>query len=217
MSYYTSLCDIYNIIDPRETPIHTEYMEEKIVYQGTILEMVERRFERDGKTIVHERARRTPGSRTLILSGDGQVLLSREHRFEIDDYDYHLPGGKVFDRLTDYNDFLATEPDKKTLVKSAKRGAVLELKEEMGLTVLEDDLEFAYLSPCGSTVDWDLYYFICRVKTTELGAQDLGSGENVEPVWLSTQEAYDIALDGTKMHEDRSAAFVLRSLAKILG
>ncbi len=192
-------------------------MQEKIVYQGKILEMVERHFERDGQTIVHERARRTPGSRTLVLSEDGKVLLSREHRFELDDYDYHLPGGKVFDKLTDYNTFLATKPDKTSLIETARDGAILELKEEMGLTATKDQLEFAYLSPCGSTVDWDLYYFICRVQTTELGDQDLGSGENVEPVWLSAQEAHDIALDGTKMHEDRSAAFVLRSLAKILG
>ena len=191
-------------------------MNEKIVYQGYVLEMVERHFERDGKSVVHERARRTPGSRTLVISDDNMVLFSREHRYELDGEDYHLPGGKVFDRLTDYNDYLATRPTKDSLITTARDGAVLELKEEVGLTVTPDMLEFCYLSPCGSTVDWDLYYFICRVPDTLLGEAALGSGESVKPEWHTVQEAYSIALDGTKMREDRSAAFVLRTLYPLL-
>lgn len=188
---------------------------ERIVFQGKILEVVERQFERDGKTVVHERVRRTPGSRTLVISADNRVLLSREHRYEVDGFDYHLPGGKVFDKLTEYNAFLKSKPDKKALIAAATQGAILELEEEIGLAVTESELEFAYLSPCGSTVDWDLYYFICRVPTTDLGEQNLGSGEHAIPEWHSIEDAYAIALDGTKMHEDRSAAFVLRTLTKL--
>jgi 8-oxo-dGTP pyrophosphatase MutT (NUDIX family) len=191
-------------------------VKEKIVYQGKIIELIERHFERDGKSIVHERARRSPGVRTLVLSADNHVLLTREKRYELDAEDYRLPGGKVFDRLDDYNEFLATHPDSTDMLPKAKAAAVLELKEETGLDIREADLEFVYVSPCGSTVDWDLFYFMARVPDTKLGKQLLGEGENIIPEWHNVADAKALALDDSKMSEDRSVAFILRVLERIL-
>jgi len=54
------------------------------------------------KEVVFETARRAPGVR-LIIVRDGQMLITREFRNELDDYDYRLPGGKVFDTLDEYS------------------------------------------------------------------------------------------------------------------
>ncbi len=42
-----------------------------------------------------ETAVRSPGVRLIIVK-DNQMLITKEFRGELDDYDYRLPGGKVF-------------------------------------------------------------------------------------------------------------------------
>lgn len=54
----------------------------------------------DKKTLF-EKARRAPGVRLIIVKED-KILLTREYRDEIKSFDYRLPGGKVFDKLSDY-------------------------------------------------------------------------------------------------------------------
>ncbi len=46
--------------------------------------------------------RRPPGIRALIVNNDNQILLSKEFRYELNDWDYRLSGGKVFESLNDY-------------------------------------------------------------------------------------------------------------------
>jgi hypothetical protein len=59
---------------------------ENIVYQGRILEIVQK--EVGGK--IFEIARRSPGVRLIILK-DESILLTKERRHEYNGYDYRLP------------------------------------------------------------------------------------------------------------------------------
>lgn len=183
---------------------------QKVVYQGKIIEVVE--FSPDGKR-TFEFARRAPGSRTIVVSSAGKILLTKEYRHEVGGYDYRLPGGKVFDKLTEYNTFLAKEPDEQAILAVAEEGARKELLEEVGLTV--QNLDFLYLSRCGATVEWDLYYFVVRVEDEGLSDQQLEEGEDISVEWLTSGQARKVALDGSKFGEDRSAAVLLRFLESL--
>lgn len=183
---------------------------QKVVYQGKIIEVVEEEVEIGGNMRTFEFARRAPGSRTIIASRTGKVLLSKEYRREANGYDYRLPGGKVFDTLTEYNDFLSQEPGEARMIEVAEEGARKELAEEVGIS--EAELEFLYLSKCGATVEWDLYYFVAHVADESLSEQQLEEGEDITVEWVSPSMAKSIALDGSKFSEDRSAAVLLRYL-----
>ncbi len=77
---------------------------ENILAAGKMLELVQFEVDIAGKKKTFETARRAPGVR-LIFERDGKILLSREYRREIASYDYRLPGGKVFDTLTEFKAF----------------------------------------------------------------------------------------------------------------
>lgn len=80
--------------------------QEKIVYQGKIIEVVQQTRKTGDTEKLFEFARRSPGTRLIVRSGD-KVLLTKEYRTETGNWDYRLPGGKVFDTLEEYNRFLA--------------------------------------------------------------------------------------------------------------
>ncbi len=181
---------------------------QNVVYQGRIIEVVEEQVDLGGNIRTFEFARRAPGSRTIVVSKTGRVLLSKEYRREANGYDYRLPGGKVFDKLVEYNNFLAQEPDEMRMVEIAEEGARKELAEEVGIT--DAKLEFLYLSKCGATVEWDLYYFVAYVADESLSDQRLEEGEDITAEWVLPGMAKSIALDGDKFNEDRSAAVLLR-------
>jgi ADP-ribose pyrophosphatase len=63
---------------------------------------------------------RIDGTRSIVLNESKEILLTREFRHELQDYDWRLPGGKL-----DYVD----EP----IIEAASR----ELKEETGITARE--------------------------------------------------------------------------------
>lgn len=184
--------------------------DEKIVFQGNIIEVIQQDHDVGGEKIVtFEKARRAPGTR-LIFVKDKKVLLTKEYRSELKDYDYRLPGGKVFNKLTDYNEFLKTGKD---IIVLAKEGAMLEASEEVGLLVDEENLELFHTSICGATVDWTLYYFVIKNFTEDETGQSLEHGENIEPVWMSFDDAKENCISG-KMQEDRSVGVLLRFLSK---
>jgi ADP-ribose pyrophosphatase len=178
-------------------------MNEKITYQGKIVEVVEKEVLIGDKTKTFELARRSPGVRLIILK-DSTVYLSKEFRHEVDGYDFRLPGGKVFDTLVEYNKALSNNVD---ILESAKTAAIKEAHEEMGLVV--SDLELFHKSVCGATVEWDLYYFIVTDFTKQ--GQQLEEGEVIELHPVSISEAKDMCLDG-RIDEERSALTLLRYL-----
>ncbi len=77
---------------------------EKVVYKGRILEIVEQPMRLGDKKMTFEMARRAPGVRLIIADTSRQkILLTKEYRYEFEDYDYRLPGGKVVDTLEEFN------------------------------------------------------------------------------------------------------------------
>lgn len=180
-------------------------MNEKITYQGKIVEVVEREVIIGEKTKTFELARRSPGVRLIVIKDD-TVYLSKEFRHEVQGYDYRLPGGKVFDTLVEFNEALSSNTD---ILESAKTAALKEVHEEMG--IIANDIKLFHKSICGATVEWDLYYFIISDFTQE--NQNLEDGEIIELNPVSIDEAKRMCLDG-RIDEERSALTLLRFLNK---
>ena len=179
---------------------------EKIIFQGKTIEVVEQPMQAGEKSFRLEFARRSPGSRLIVPTPDGNILLTKEYRAELKEYDFRLPGGKVIDTLSEYNAFLARGTDIKT---EAKEAAVREAKEELG--IIAKDIEFFALSRCGMTIEWDLYYFV--VKAYEQSSQELGDGEDITVIPTPVEEVKKMCLNG-RMQEERSALILLRYLSK---
>jgi len=181
--------------------------DEHIAYQGKIIEVVEYGVEvKPGVTKTFEKARRAPGTRLIIPTEKG-ILLTKEFRHELNGYDYRLPGGKVFDELSEYNEFLASGGD--ILVPSTAK-AKAEAKEEAGLDV--EELHHYHTSYCGATVQWDLYYFI--LETYAQSGQELEEGEDIELNEVAYEEAKAMCLDG-RVSEERSALVLLRFIEEM--
>lgn len=175
-------------------------MSEKITYQGRIIEVVE--FDGgNGKTF--EKARRAPGSRLIIVSPEGRILITKEQRHELEQVDLRLPGGKVYDTLEEYNDALK---DKVDIVEAAKAGAMREAAEETGLKIKNPEL--ITVATAGATVDWDLYYFLIRDYEELPEGQQLEDGEDVEVTWMTSAEIRQ-AISNGQMQEWRSVGVLL--------
>ena len=181
---------------------------EKIVYQGRIIEVVEQRVTIGDKEKTFEFARRSPGVRLIIVTSENKILLTKEYRKEIDGYDFRLPGGKVFDELSEYNNFLSSD---KNIIEQAEIAAKKEALEEVGIVV--DNITYFYTSKAGATVVWDLFYFVVSKYSHADNGQSLEHGEDIEIVEADLEEAKQICLDG-RMSEDRSAAVLMRFLTK---
>ncbi len=178
---------------------------EAVVYQGRMLEIVNQDMTDGVKTITFEWARRAPGIRLILVDLEKKVvLLTKEHRYELNADDYRLPGGKVFDSLAEYNEFLDSKAD---IAVPATKKAHEEAEEEAGVK-LEEAKHF-HTSICGTTVQWDLIYFV-STKWSRV-EQKLETGEQIDVEEVSFEEAKKIALDG-RMSEERSALILLRYL-----
>jgi ADP-ribose pyrophosphatase len=178
---------------------------EKITYKGKIIEVVEKEVEQAGKTKTFEFARRSPGTRLIIVKGD-MILLTKEFRHETGGYDYRLPGGKVYDTLSEYNSALETGIDMNIAAQTA---AIKEAREEVGIEAKE--ISFLHKSVCGATVVWDLFYF--TVTDFVQLEQKLEDGEDISVEPLSREEVKKMCLDG-RISEERSAIALLRYLNK---
>jgi len=180
---------------------------EKIVYQGKMIEVVQQLMKVGEKNIMFEFARRAPGTRLIIPMKSGKILLTKESRREIKGYDIRLPGGKVFDTLEEYNSFLKTGAD---IVDAAHRAAIKEAREEVGVIV--KNMELLRVSKCGTSVEWDLFYFLVT-SHTEGEREDSGEGEDITALPTDPEEVKKMCLDG-RIQEDRSAIMLLRFLNK---
>lgn len=157
-----------------------------------------------------EKASRAPGVR-VILDDEvtGRVLLTREFRAELNDYDFRLPGGKVFDSLTEYEAFRESGAD---ILEPAMVKVAQEAHEETGYDI--ENPKFINKSTLGATVDWDLYVFVATEFTKRDDGQQLENGEQIETdLWFSYDEARRMILDGA-MQEERIALALLRYLAQ---
>lgn len=182
---------------------------EQIVYQGKNFEIVESTVKIGERTRVFENARRTPGVRLIVLSDDKQkILLSREHRHQLGEWDFRLPGGKVFDSLEQFNQALTSGKNIGPIIKQA---AITEAREEVGIDV--QILSLYVSTKCGGMIEWDLHYFVVE-KFGLLESAELGEGENIEPKWVSLEQAKELAISG-EMKEDRSVAVLLRYIHSI--
>ncbi len=176
---------------------------ETVAYQGRIFEIVNTEVEEAGKVKVFEYARRSPGVRLILCKGN-TVLIMKEFRREHGAYDYHLPGGKVFDSLAEYRAYLNSGQD---MTEAAATAVKKEAREEVGCTV--NTVSHFHTSVCGATVLWDLYYF-ASTDFSE-GEQHLEDGEDISYEFLSYEDARRMCLDGS-IREERSALVLLKYL-----
>jgi len=177
--------------------------EERSVYSGKLFQVFVKPMRVDEKVFEFERVVRPPGTRLLIVQ-NGKILITKEYRTELEDYDYRLPGGKMFDTLTAY---LEVRGDNEQLYAHAEAAAKKECLEEVGLQ--PTNLTRFYISRAGATIEWNLYYFV--VDDFEKSEQNLEDGEEIEVGWYSFQEARKLCVEG-KMQEDRSVGVLLRFL-----
>lgn len=181
-------------------------MSENIFAKGKLFELVHE-TQPDGR--VFERARRAPGVRLLIADQQKrELLLTKEFRKELNDWDYRLPGGKVFDTLEEYETHRKSGDD---ILAAATKKAKAEAHEEAGIDV--QNLQLFKKSTLGATVEWDLYVFEVMKWQKMEGGQNLEDGENIEAdAWFSYDEVERMILRGD-MKEDRIALITLQRLA----
>lgn len=175
---------------------------EQTVFTGRLFEVVHQE-QPDGRNF--EIARRAPGVRLIIADKQGRkVLLTREFRQELQDWDYRLPGGKVFDSLEEYE---AHRRSGEGILAVARLKAIAEGSEEAGIAI--EELELLKKSTLGATVEWDLYIFQVN-RWHELGGQSLEDGEIIETGhWFNYDEAETMILNG-EMQEERIALALLQ-------
>lgn len=180
---------------------------EEIYAKGKMFELVHLKQD-DGR--VFEIARRAPGVRLIVHDkSSGKILLTREFRRELDNWDYRLPGGKVFDSLDEFEAFRTSGND---IVDVAKQQAINEAQQEAGVDIAVLDLYKK--STLGATVEWDLYVFETEDWQLNVQGQELEVDEKIEADnWVSYEEARQMILDG-KMQEERIALILLQWLER---
>jgi len=180
-------------------------MKEEVFAKGRLFELVHLKQD-DGR--VFEVARRAPGVRLIIADLALQkVLLTKEYRQELGEWDYRLPGGKVFDSLEEYEAHRSSGDD---IVEAAKKQAINEAQQEAGIEIASLDLYKK--SVLGATVEWDLYVFETTNWQVSVLGQELEVGEKIEADnWVTFDVAKKMILDGA-MQEERVALVLLQWL-----
>ena len=176
---------------------------EKVAYSGRIFKIVRQPMKIGGKIIEFEKARRSPGTRLIVIKDD-KILVIKEYRIELKDYDYRMPGGKVFDTLEEYQAALDNGLD---IGKAAIKAAKKECLEEAG--IIAKDIDHHCTTKAGATVEWDLYYFI--VRDFDVTGQSLEEGEIIETEWKNLEEIKKMCLNNS-IKEDRTVGVLLRFL-----
>lgn len=176
---------------------------EEVLFESRIFEIVNQPMKIGKEIKKWEFARRSPGTRLIIVKNK-KLLLTKEFRSELKDYDYRLPGGKVFDTLKEYKEALEK---KKDILKCATEAAKKECLEETGLKV--KNIRYFQTAIAGATVVWDLFYFI--VDDFEESSKKSEDGEVIFPEWKTFEDAKKMCLEN-KIKEDRSVGVLLRFL-----
>lgn len=182
---------------------------EKAQYSGRIVEIVTQKMKKGDKTMHFEWGQRSPGVRLVAINDEGKILLTKEHRYERDSFDYRLPGGKVVDTLEEWHELV----DSGTVEQAAEKKVIEEAKEEAGLIV--NSVALIEVVPDGTTFKWDLHYF--ETSDFTLSQQELEHGEEISTGWYSADEVLQLIRE-KKIGEGRTvlmlAPIVLGALSK---
>jgi 8-oxo-dGTP pyrophosphatase MutT (NUDIX family) len=173
---------------------------ETIAFAGKIGEIIHT-VQPDGR--VFERYRRAPGTRLIIVSPEGKIVVTEERRQEVSGWDLRLPGGKVRDTLQAYHELLASGQD---MLAAAGEAAAKEALEETGLVVHKP--QFVAKATAGATVEWDLYYFLVTEYEQHPSGQALEHGEDITVTWMTPAEIRN-AIAAGHMQEWRSVGVLL--------
>ncbi len=179
-----------------------QLIKKEIVFQWKIIEVVQQTVKVWDKELLREIARRSPGVRLIIIDGD-KILLTKEFRKELDDFDYRLPGGKVFDTLNEYNEH------RDDIANYALTAVKRECEEETWL--VPQDISLYHISKVWATVERDLYYYVITKFTDHEKWQQLEIGENISVEWKTREEVMKI-MKQWWMQEDRSVGVLMRFL-----
>jgi ADP-ribose pyrophosphatase YjhB (NUDIX family) len=179
----------------------------EVAYSGTIIHVILQKMQLPGGQVqTFEHAERPPGVR-IVVTDRQSILLTREWRHEHNRWDHRLPGGKVFDRHEQYEPF-RENPD--AVEQACRVAAARELRQETGLTVEPAAFSRLHVSLCGSTIHWDLYYFLAVVNSPRLASpMTTSEGECISSAFYPSNEIVRLFLNG-EIGEDRSAAVLLR-------
>lgn len=191
-------------------------MHDEIVYTGKLFQVVRRKekhmvlFDGDRQEInlEYELVRRPPGVRAIVIR-DGQLLLNREFRYELNGWDYRLPGGKVFDSQEQVDE--AGESGE--IMHYVEEALRKELLEEADLQVR--GFSMYDCSHNGFTVEWDLYYYIVDdfviLRDSDDCLEKKNEFEYVQSCWVDYQTALKYCIE-KKISEERSVGMLLRFL-----
>lgn len=160
-------------------------------------------IEGEKKCVKRTMVRRSPGIRALIINDKNEILLSREYRYELADWDFRLPGGKVFDSLEDYKSSLKNDTVMEHVIETVPK----EVHEEVGLVV--ENPKLIKVSKDGASVIWDLYYFEIRNFEKASDGTQLEENEIVDGYkWYSFDKVIEMCREN-KIHEDRTVGVLL--------
>lgn len=190
-------------------------MSDIVQYDGTLFQVLRRTknstFQIGDRAIEKclelEVVRRPPGVRALVVQSS-KLLLTYEYRYELDSWDYRLPGGKVFDTNISYCSETPSTPIMDNVINALKR----ELREEANIEI--QNYSLLNVSHCGLTVEWDLYYFLvdqfscCINKSIQKSEY-----EYIQNSWVDFSTALDLCLSGA-VSESRSAYEIIRFILK---
>jgi len=178
---------------------------EEIVFRSRLFEVVQQPMKIGKKKIKYEWTRRGPGTR-LIIVHNKKILLTKDWRTELNDFDWRLPGGKVFDTIEEYHEALEGKED---MLEYVIKGAKKECREETG-HIPKKITHFHTTSP-GALVRWDLYYFVVEEIEEHEDGQRLEDGEIIEVHWFPFDEVKEMCMN-KKIQEDRTVGVLLRFL-----
>ena len=181
---------------------------EEVVYRGAIFEVIKRPMNINGKKMIFEIARRSPGVRLIIVKKN-QLLITKEFRSELGRYDHRLPGGKVFDTLGEYERHRSQD-----MVPFALEAAKRECKEETGL--IANSIKHFITTQAGATFVWDLLYFIIDEFENSESGQELEAAEIITTEWKSFEEVKKMCTEGD-ISEDRTIGVLFKFLSHYSG
>lgn len=186
-------------------------MKEIIKFEGNLFQVLHRQKNStvniDGKLVSnilnYELVRRPPGVRAIITDNE-KILLNYEYRYELNAWDYRLPGGKVYDTNKEYCDAQKNGQILVDVVEKLKQ----EVKEEADIEVLQYKL--LNISHTGLTIEWDLYYYLIdKFVAYENSIIQKTEYEFIKHEWVDFETALKLCYCG-KVSEARSAFEIVR-------